>query len=213
MCSFFVNENVRKTPKTEIPCISLHHVWNPVNWSGLTLGLQNLGIIWTLFDGSGRDWRDLGTWTGPGSVFCVAANLQWQAVSTRRSGEAAGGRFLISDKCHCCHCTSGSCRHVSAEGRHISDVRCSCMQNTTFGTYLDSQSGQNDDSSRRTMCCQMPQKVPYILPILLFFGHASIFKFGAVKMEVDCSVLFLTQPAKVSHGGAKQRRQEIICLI
>lgn len=140
------------------------------------LGLQNLGTIWTLFDGSGRDWRDLSTWTGPGSVFCVPANLQWQAVSTRRRGEAAGGRFLISDKCHWCHCTSRSRRHVSAEGRHISDVRCSCMQNTTFGTYLDSQSGQNDDSSRQTktvdrflVCCQMPQKVPFILPILLFF--------------------------------------------
>lgn len=141
-------------------------------------------------------------------------------VSTRRRGEAAGGRFLISDKCHCCHCTSTSCRRVSAEGRHISDVRCSCMQNTTFGMHLDSQSGQNDDSSRRTktvdrflVCCQMPQKVPFILPVSLFFGHASIFKFGAEKVEADCSVLFLTQPAKVSHGGAKQRRREIICLI
>lgn len=106
-------------------------------------------------------------------------------VSPHRRGAAAGGCFLISDKCHCCRYIFAECHNVSAEGRNISDVCSSCMRKTTLETNLDSQWGHRMTNQahelKPSIGFKMSQMVLFILLVLLLFGFVCSCKLGAEK--------------------------------
>lgn len=140
-------------------------------------------------------------------LLCCGASLSATTrVSARRGGAAAGGCFLISDKCHCRCCIFASCRPRACGEGGTSQTFCSSrMQSATSRTNFDSQSGHrmtNQADVLKTVDrflarCGMSQMVP---------SFCRSCKLGAEKVDTDSSVFSTrVQPAKVSLGGDKEK--------